>query len=72
MTDEFFVPPPVSTSFRNILSCIHKIREMEDVLGEEIQVDPSLHFTPSMVKNLKKVIEIEYTKLEKMMEDYQR
>ena len=67
MTDEFFVPPPVSTSFRNILSCIHKIREMEDV-----QADPSLHFTPSMVKNLKKVIEIEYTKLEKMMEDYQR
>ena len=67
MTDEFFVPPPVSISFYNILNCIHKIREMEDV-----QADPSLHFTPSMIKNLKNVIEIEYTKLEKMMEDYQK
>ena len=67
MTDAFFVTPPVSISFRKILNCIHKIKQMEDV-----QADPSLHFTPSMIKNLKKVIEIEYTKLEKMIEDYQK
>ena len=71
-TPLFLIINSTTLSFRNILSCIHKIREMEDVLGEEIQVDPSLHFTPSMVKNLKKVIEIEYTKLEKMMEEYQK